>query len=142
MNPEIQEAWAQALESEEFPQSHGGLCVIDVDADGDKRPYCCLGVLTELYRRAHPEHNRDWMRITWSSDRSKMQFGEDSNFLPLEVQEWAGLSNFNPITNITSVYSAYSDRRHLTLSVLNDGDSFGNEPHDFVVIAQAVRDLP
>lgn len=50
MNPEIREQWATALESEEYSQGRGNLC--HLNSDGIKE-YCCLGVLTDLYLRAH-----------------------------------------------------------------------------------------
>jgi hypothetical protein len=74
-------AWVEALKSGEFEQNTGSLC--------SNEAYCCLGVATELYRRA--TGNGSW----YPSRQGIMRFTTDEaahgfQLLP-EVKDWLGL---------------------------------------------------
>lgn len=85
MNADVKEKWLAALRSGEFKQGKERL------KNGDT--YCCLGVLTELYRR---EHGGVWTDeddfATSTSGR-----GQSKALPPLSVQWWAELDDTNPI---------------------------------------------
>lgn len=86
---EVREAWAAALESGEYEQGMGKLCRVD---DEGNRTYCCLGVLTEMYRLAGGA-------VLWKSSESQgilassviNGYEEEENYLVGRVQRWAGL---------------------------------------------------
>ena len=107
MFSKIKEAWVKALLSGTYTQGHHALVVTRRDPDGGEpaRTHCCLGVLTELYVKAHPDAPDAFLRPG------------AFYVLPLEVQEWAGLSGPNPSVAVDPDNPQYS--RH-TLSGLND----------------------
>lgn len=109
MKPEIKERWTAALRSGEYKQGEDGL---HCDTE-----FCCLGVLCELYRQEHPE--AEWSETPFG----EIAFLEEEDYLPREVQEWAGLEEENPTVKMSTVN--VGKERVITLSWLNDmGHSF------------------
>jgi hypothetical protein len=82
MNPEILELWVNALESGEFKQGANRLY------KPDENQWCCLGVLCELYRRAHPEDSR-WTGGGFFQAPYHNNIGS-SYSPPKDVLTWAG----------------------------------------------------
>jgi hypothetical protein len=79
MNQKIAKKWIDALRSGQYRKSKHCL--------KNKRGYCCLGVLTDLYRK---EHKKEW---DYNSNHKQYSFMFAYNFLPKEVIEWAGMRN-------------------------------------------------
>lgn len=104
MNPEIKEKWINALLSGEYKQVNGML------RSGDK--YCCLGVLCDI-------HSKE-TGTQWSKTESYMG---SPDYLPYEVEKWAGLSNFAGM---------YDDRE----SLAHDNDT----GKSFAEIAEIIRE--
>lgn len=78
MNAEIKASWVSALKSGDYTQ--GKKCL-----RSGHSTFCCLGVLCALYDEAHGTNN-------WQ----KGMFMLESEALPREVYEWAGLKEGNP----------------------------------------------
>lgn len=77
MNPEIKQKWVEALRSGDYKQARS--CLYDPETNS----YCCLGVLTDIYRK--------------ELNRSKCFLA--GGYLSDNTQEWAGLSSCDPIIN-------------------------------------------
>lgn len=123
MNPEVQEQWAEALESGHFKQTQGRLTRVDPET-GEVEGYCCLGVLCELAFEAGA--------VTREVNDGLIAYGEEreGGVLPVEVQKWAGLTVPNPRVN------RHFLSQPVTLAECNDryGDNFQR-------IAELVRKL-
>ena len=90
MKPEIKEKWVAALRSGEYQQT--------TEVLHDDNGFCCLGVLTELYRQ---EHGGEWEKISDSSTIYKFvnKFyldGCETEILPWTVVHWSGLNDQVP----------------------------------------------
>lgn len=87
MNKEVKEKWVTALTSGEYEQGVGQLKTPD-------NKYCCLGVLTELYRKETGKGKWDGNKFYDTSE------GGDNNtsisFLTDGVITWAELSSGSP----------------------------------------------
>jgi hypothetical protein len=104
MNQQVKQKWISALLSGDYQQGKEALC-----EDGK---YCCLGVLCDLYRKEHPE--TQWQKGTYSREF----FLGQADYLPSEVERWAGLTQQDPEVHI-------GDGFYKKLSDLNDtGSSF------------------
>lgn len=114
MDSTIQALWVAALRSGEYKQ---GCCALR-DRDGN---YCCLGVLCDLHAKAVgrsgpvPIHQADACYL------------DESEELPIEVMNWAGIDVQSPKTN------------GMRLSVLNDGGTDINSPYSFAEIADLIE---
>lgn len=97
MKQEIAEQWVAALRSGEFKQGRYRL-------RNTKNEFCCLGVLCELYARAHPH----------IPNKQPNEYYGNNMLIPDQVERWAGMKTvFGLLPN------------NLTLSMLNDeGKSF------------------
>lgn len=61
MKHDIKLKWLEALTSGEYKQNGGCLFSNDLDHNSDQpKRMCCLGVLTDLYIKSHPETS--WIR--------------------------------------------------------------------------------
>ena len=128
MNPEIKSLWLSALRSGDYKQGQGMLRTRD-------NTYCCLGVLTDLYIKFHPESK-------WEESRGGqfgVQNGEGDNaeqiqdsVCPARVVSWAKLPDANPTMESGSSLSEYNDGE-----VLNDDDEY--EALAFDVIADLIE---
>jgi hypothetical protein len=107
MDKRIKQKWIDALLSGEYQQTRQQL----FDGDG----YCCLGVLCDLYRKEHKEH--EWSH-TFSEfeQKDKWEFLDQSETLPNDVIFWSGLPNCDP--QIKEIKSP--DGRVETLAFAND----------------------
>lgn len=100
MKPDVKTVWCAALRSKKYKQGKRYL--------RKKNRYCCLGVLTDLYLKAH---NLKWSK---SKEKDVYSFSCTSFSLPEPVCKWADLGAF-PYAGMES------------LMALNDGDSFAPE---------------
>jgi hypothetical protein len=124
MNPQIKLRWVDALRSGEYVQGRAGL--------RNDSGYCCLGVLCELHRQAHPDReweivNIDMSRLYTGDVTGPMRYLGDTNILPDEVAEWAEL-------DLNSPNVRYLGTNGQALTSLNDGGV------PFTAIAVAIED--
>lgn len=108
MNKEIAQLWTQTLRSNEYQQGVGKLRQQLLDGS---LAYCCLGVLCDLYIKAH--HWEKWKISNCPSIGIYELLGE-SNVLPRKVAVWAGMSRCD------------GGSESFALTVMNDnGATFG-----------------
>ena len=110
MIPEIKKAWCAALTSGVYEQGSHTLVERHINylpGGGEQETirYCCLGVLADLYVKAHPQ----------DPDASLVTVPCRLYLLPPVVQEWAGLAEEDPAVSIPG--TEYT----MSLSHLNDG---------------------
>lgn len=82
MKPLIKAEWVKALKSGKYKKATGTLCRLK--KDGTPKGYCCLGVLTDLYVKAHK-------KTEWQVSGGRLSFEGESALLPIKVSKWAGL---------------------------------------------------
>lgn len=95
MNPEVKKLWVDALRSGEYKQTIG-LLRGNWSGDGvqSETGYCCLGVLTDLHAKA--------------TGKSFEECKGKHEVLGRDTQDWAGLSEANPILGNASA-SGHND---------------------------------
>ena len=103
MNADVKAKWVAALRSGEYEQGRTRLCDLDCRM-------CCLGVLTDLYRK---EFGGEWVPV----EDGKLYLDEGV-FLPREVAVWAGL-RFNPYIGTQSA-SVLNDELNKSFSEIAD----------------------
>lgn len=125
MNQQIKQKWVDALNSGEYEQQRLGQLH---NPDG----WCCLGVLCDVYSQ---EKGIDWEDYDYSQANCPSYILESSEFLPLEVAEWA---EFEPeeIMGNGDVRIHFNDS-DCSLSMLNDVLKYGL---DFKGIANFIRE--
>ena len=96
MDNRIKELWTDALKSKKYKQCSGKL--------KQANTYCCLGVLTELYLKEHP-----------NDSETKRYLNMEGMVLNKQVKEWAGLEESGAIDH--PQYSSLADMN-------DDGRSF------------------
>jgi hypothetical protein len=100
MNPEVKQKWIAALRSGKYEQSSERLRSVS--------GYCCLGVLCDLYAQ---EHNTQWEfrgnEETNLQPQDYWYFGDESEYLPESVMDWAGLKVPNPSVRIDDEDNCY-----------------------------------
>jgi len=97
MNPEVKQKWIDALRSGDYEQGSEKLRGVN--------GYCCLGVLCDIYAR---EHDTQWEFRGYDelSDESNPHpmdywyFGDQSEFLPEFVMNWAGVDVNCPVVKL------------------------------------------
>jgi hypothetical protein len=93
MKADIKTRWLEALRSGRYTQAKGAL---RKDALDGTPAFCCLGVLCELWLADHPlpgwQSGQRILKTGGTPEQVGEIMGED-NFLPDEVQEWAGLDS-------------------------------------------------
>lgn len=94
MKREIARRWVEALRSGEYAQTKGKLQRVVPGDHGEPEGFCCLGVLCELAvaDRVIPEARQE--SATGGAEYGRSLVDE---ILPIEVQEWAGLSSQDPV---------------------------------------------
>jgi hypothetical protein len=130
MKPEIKAQWTMALRSGEYKQGRGHLG--QAYGDGETR-YCCLGVLCDLAVKAGVDVPVE------TGPRGELIY--DGEFLvpPKQVQEWAGLVDFNP--TVKEVGRVNGETAYVSLAQLNDGARQHRvQPHSFEDIAQIIEE--
>lgn len=115
-----------ALESGNYAQCIGKLCKKE---EGRRIRYCCLGVACRLYQKEHPNFKSKKITTTYS-DLNYIAFGNESDSMPQEVQEWYGFSS--GLGNFT-----YRDGEYFSLALLND-----TKKKTFKEIAKVIRSKP
>ncbi|KKM79312.1 hypothetical protein LCGC14_1351050 [marine sediment metagenome] len=95
--------WLAALRGGKYEQGQDSLKT----SDGK---FCCLGVLCDLYNKSVAGKKR---KAKWVADFFESSGDRQSNYLPKEVQKWAGIVGHNPIAG------------GKCLSHLNDASEFG-----------------
>jgi hypothetical protein len=126
MNEDVKREWVSALRSGQYSQ---GTQYLRRDDD-----YCCLGVLCDLMDSAG-----------WVGLGSDGQYGylNDERTRPLEVIDWAGLSDEDP--DIVAPCDCKSATESGRLSYCNgtnhriDLGSFNDTGHSFVEIADLIE---
>ena len=116
-NRENIDKWIAALRSGEFKQGRGQLLT-------NYGGYCCLGVACEVYRR---ENGGEWIDKEIGSGETQKEFKGSAAVLPVEVEDWLGISSHNPML-------FDSDNEYHSATDLND--SFG---YTFDQIADAIE---
>ena len=104
MNQEILKQWLEALRSGEYKQTKGALMKSTAYPPSfEKEPercYCCLGVLTELYRKEKTDF--DWELESCSKEKSgkvRGTFIGEKDFLHEDIMNWCGLEEADPGVN-------------------------------------------
>lgn len=108
MNKQIKQMWINALRGNEYKQTQSYL--------RDKRGYCCLGVLCDIYRKQSIDRNVGWdmLEQDYYTFTYPERVGEAAITLPNIVKDWAEVYSVNPIIKL-------DDRTVTTLAELNDG---------------------
>ena len=124
MNPEVKQKWIGALRSGKYEQGSEKLRSVS--------GYCCLGVLCDLYAQ---EHNVEWEfrgnEETNLQPQDYWYFGDQSEFLPESVREWAELNLYNPLLRVEDNDEMFEVNEEV--STLND------EGYSFSTIADLIE---
>lgn len=124
MKASIKKKWLEALRSGKYQQGRGQLKCM-----GER--YCCLGVLTDLYLKEKPK-KRAWFGELKGADKDvDTVIGPSMAYTPLEVMQWAGLPDQNPVVKFKG--------KNTSLADLNDGSGGIGEPRSFLRIAQVIE---
>ncbi len=94
--------WLEGLRSGEYPQSRGAL--------RNEQGYCGLGVLCEQSGLA------DWKP---EPRTNKFQYLNQIHYLPKEVAEWAGMSEWER-WEVTAFVLTYQDNKKISFAELAD----------------------
>lgn len=93
MKQDIKDIWVAALRSGEYQQTTRYLCRLNVD--GTPQGFCCLGVLTDLYAKAHPGEVELDISFTLDVDVPARVYAINhsryTTVLPGAVQKWSGV---------------------------------------------------
>lgn len=132
MNTTVKALWTAALRSGEYSQAKGYL--------RSDEGYCCLGVLCEVAVKNGVIPKAERIVRAFDSEPTYI-YGDDRAHLtlPSEVMEWAGLTEYNPLTDMDSEVGRVSDESHprkAPLSELNDSMGFDFEKIADVIDAQ------
>ncbi len=124
----------KALRSGKYRQCKGALC--KKDSKGEK--YCCLGVAMEVYRKEHPELEKEFqyneafygedLEISKEGDFVYIDNGESSE-LTREVADWLGFNTKN------GSYSR-NGKTHSLIGLNDDGKK------SFEYIADVMEEMP
>lgn len=117
MNKVVKAKWLKALRSGKYKQARYKL--------KDRNKFCCLGVLTDLWRHE--------IKPDWDSGIDVPCISGEDTVLPGQVVEWAGLSEDDPQVRIKGKRTA--------LSSLNDDGYEANDyrPCNFKHIADIIE---
>lgn len=129
MKKEIKEKWVAALRSGEYKQGKDYLKT-------DDNCFCCLGVLTDLYIKDHPEYNWEQNENSWDKEFLFCSGGDnyEDGVLSTCVMNWAELESNNPKVNGFQIDSQ-SNLNNTPISELND-----NYLHDFDMLADIIEE--
>ena len=89
MKKEIADMWCAALQSGEYNQGRGTLCL---QYSNDTKAWCCLGVLCDLYNKHNPPMK---VNMLSGSGGKYVSFNQYSTKLPPEVCVWSGMTSTN-----------------------------------------------
>lgn len=93
MNPEVKEAWIQALRSGDYVQGQYHLRQQVPGDDQEEDRYCCLGVLCDLALKEGVLKPQD-VFISAHFTGSYV-YGGTTSFPPPKVRQWAGIAPGN-----------------------------------------------
>lgn len=103
MNPEVKAKWLAALRSGEYKQGRGQL-----HTPGNT--FCCLGVLCDLaFNEGVVTRREDGGGFSYGQGGGPLRNLGYPNYLPPEVQEWAGIPTSNPGVSWGKKLSEYND---------------------------------
>lgn len=111
MNPDVKARWLAALRSGEYRQGAGRLRRQDVDG----AVHCCLGVLCEL---AAADGVAEYRHGLFYGLTTQLETGFNG-VLPVDVKEWAGLSNGDPTVDGRRL-SEWNDTSRLSFDGIAD----------------------
>lgn len=120
----LQEAWLQALESGDYKQAQGFLCV-----GQDEKRYCCLGVACEVYNDWAKQHKQRVITSRLVEDEEFYTIDGCEYGLGDRLQEKLMLHSFNGAF-VDCAYGSHS------LATMNDG-GFSHKQ-----IAEYIREHP
>lgn len=106
MNKVVQELWAKALESEDFPQGRQAL-------NKNNIKFCCLGVLIELAIQEGVAIDKYEDERPGKKGVFRYGYSGQTGYLPGEIIAWAGLNSSDPsVTHngATAGLSSFNDR--------------------------------
>lgn len=130
MDQEKKAQWVAALRSGEYQQGKGLLHTIS----NGEHSYCCLGVLCDLAEKAGLELRREDQPERYRDPDVRYIIAYDGfdDFLPVSVQNWAGLDSPNPGTS--ELVDVHQNGRpiRVTLSWLNDDNRNFSEIADII----------
>lgn len=150
INPRVRDLWADALEGGEFQRGVGALATLRSD-DSGVRCYCCLGVLTELYRRdtglgRWAARNNGSYVLEFHDPGENGQPGDwGTVYLTPAVRRWAGLDRWSPV--LDDECDVDVEDQCAVQRLLDDGDlatatSLNDSGTPFPEIAALVRQMP
>jgi hypothetical protein len=121
VNEEIKKQWVTALIDGSYAQGKGCLRTLAVDGmlSAEADTFCCLGVLSDLYLKAHPDETG------WDPDENDGKaFLQDGGgaFPPGSVIQWAELPELDndPVIHVPgALFTIYPD---LERTVMNRAD--------------------
>ena len=154
MKKVIAEKWIKALQSGKYKQGKSYLKT--VNRSTKKSSFCCLGVLTDLYRKDRkkkglkdlsgvkrtpysyyvPSRFRGVIYSPWSIQ------GQPCTGLPLAVIKWAGIKHkeCKYKSGVSNSYVCLDDNgRRTDFATLNDGDTPHTKPMSFNEIATIIQ---
>lgn len=85
MSPEVKQLWLDALRSGKYQQT--------TEVLHDDEGFCCLGVLTDLYRQ---ECGGEWVEKNDYYDFVDVNHCVETDILPWAVVNWSGLKDQVP----------------------------------------------
>ena len=112
MNPDVKARWLAALRSGEYRQGTGRL---RRHGDDETVYHCCLGVLCEL---AATDGVAEYRHGLFYGLTSQLETGM-GGVLPVDVKEWAGLSNGDPTVDGRRL-SEWNDTQRLSFDAVAD----------------------
>jgi hypothetical protein len=122
MNKRIKAEWIVELRSGKYVQGTGQLRKVELDSFGKPHSeFCCLGVLCNMYAKAHP-------RLA-AKEKDPMSFMGEDCFPPLKVYKWAGFKTINQHDQNHILVGDTND----SLAEVNDGGASFNEIADILV---------
>jgi hypothetical protein len=108
MNPEIRKLWTDALRSGRYSQTTQVL--------RNRYGFCCLGVLCDLAVAAGV------ISPPYIDELGIREYGREHKYeeLPIEVQEWAGLTSGDPVLIENQTCTTANDRLRLSFNEIAD----------------------
>lgn len=101
MNEDVKRQWMAALRSGEYEQGYERL-----KEDGR---FCCLGVLCDLAVKAGVVDGWRKKKVTDAVILDSIGATDETDFLPREVQEWAGIDEKNPVVDDGETLTGLND---------------------------------
>lgn len=112
MKPEIKQKWLDALRSGQYQQT--------TEVLHDDQGFCCLGVLTDLYRQ---ENGGEWTKeshqaIKYTFVNRNYLDGTEVDILPWTVVNWSGL--IDQVPHLADNYISNLNDRGMSFAEIAD----------------------